>query len=414
MIWIFVTIGMLAFASAVHGALTAVTEDGRDAVGRMMHGIAGLLLIGAWATGHVTGIGWGCLAVAAAMEVGLRARSREFERRIAAQQAAREANPAIHLESDPPRGDGRAIRAATVRERRATPSAADGSGMSENATAGESPGAGSAPAPMPPFVTVVLLREAHQVTGDVFVASLRRAGRRDAQLTSAGSATTWQVRIGDLTMEGSNQRGPLAADDLSEAAAQTFDWPEALETCRDHAGHIRLVTRASANASRAELVAVHRVAHEAIAEFAPVCGVLWEAARLLRPIARKASRGDHPRQLPSGQDPARDAVHDAMETCINFRVTPIEADESGLPRFVSDTVGLCAFGLPDIEIVTPGEPDERIARVLFHLAEEFFASGCDWQDGDAREIGPHGQWRCERRRSLLPPGREVAAFKSVE
>lgn len=396
---------MLAFASAIHGAMTAATEDGRDSVGRLMHSIAALLLIGAWATGHVTSIGWSCLAVAAAMEIGLRARSREIERRIAAQQAARDANPAINVGSSSTRGDEGAIRSAAVRDRLATSSAEDGSGMSENSPECESPGAVSAstpkaPAP-PPLVTIVLLREAHRVTGDVFVASVRRSGRRDAQLTSAGAAATWQVRIGDFTVEGANQRSPLDGNALSEAAAQTFDWPEAQEACRDHAGHVRLVTRAPADASRTELVAVHRLAHAAIAEFAPVCGVLWEAARLLRPVARGASQVDG----------ASDAVQDAMETCINFRVTPLDGSEPA--AIVSDTVGLHAFGLPDLEIVTPGEPDERIARVLYHLAEEFFARGCDWQDGDERAIGPYGRWHCERRRSLLPPSREVSAIISV-
>jgi len=387
-IWIFVTIGMLAFASAVHGALTAVTENGRDQPGRLMHSIAAMLLIGAWVTGHLTGIGWGCLAVAAAMEIGLRMRSREIERRMAEQQAAR---------------DAEAIRAATVRERRAN---------TDNSIATDSERATVAPAvPPPPLATVVLLSEAHQVTGDVFVASLRRAGHREARLTSAGAAATWQVRIGDITLEGSSHRSPLAPDDLSEAAAQTFDWPEAMDSCRSHAGQVRLVTRAPATASRADVVATHWLAHAAIAEFAPTCGALWEAARLLRPVARGASRADHARQSPPGLDPARDTVHDAMETCINFRVTPLEgAEDAGI---VSDTCGLHAFGLPDIEIITPGEPDERVARVLYHLAETFFAHGCNWQDGDEREIGPHGQWRCERRRSHHQPGREVVAIKVV-
>lgn len=389
MIWIFVTIGMIAFASAVHGALTAVTEDGRDQPGRLMHSIAAMLLIGAWTTGHVTGIGWGCLAVAAAMEIGLRIRSNAIEGRMAEQQAAR---------------DAEAVRAATVKDHLANP---------DSSIATETDRATVAPAvpPPSPFVTVVLLLDAHQVTGDVFVASLRRAGRRDAQLTSGGAAAAWQVRIGDITLEGSNHRLPLEADDLSEAAAQTFDWPEAMETCRSHAGRIRLTTRAPANTPRTEVVAAHRMSHAAIAEFAPVCGALWEAARLLRPVARGASRADDVRQRPMDQEPARDAVHDSMETCINFRVTPLEGSEPAI--IVSDTVGLHAFGLPDIEIVTPGEPDERVARLLYLLAEEFFTHGCDWQDGDERDIGPHGRWRCERRRATLAPGREIMVLNSV-
>lgn len=405
---------MLAFASAIHGAMTAATEDGRDSVGRLMHSIAALLLIGAWATGHATSIGWGCLAVAAAMEIGLRARAREIERRIASQQAARGANPAIQDGSDPMPGDEGAIRSATVKERRATSIAEDGSEFSENSSEREIPGAVSASAPS--FVTVALLREAHQVTGDVFVASVRRSGRRDAQLTSAGTTATWQARIGEFTIEGMSQRSAWDGAALAEAAAQTFDWPDALQACREHAGHVRLVTRAPAGASRTELVAVHRLAHAAIAEFAPVCGVLWEGARLLRPVARGtaqgASREDTVRHMPRGQESAREAVHDAMETCINFRVTPLEGSE---PQAVaSDTVGLHAFGLPDLEIVTPGEPDERIARVLYHLAEEFFARGCDWQDGDERTIGSYGRWRCERRRSTLAPGREILALSPKE
>lgn len=369
---------MLAFASAIHGALTAITEAGRDSIGRLMHSIAALLLIGAWATGHTTSIGWGCLAVAAAMELGLRARSREIERRIAAEQAARDANPAIH----------------------------DGSEFSENSTERELPGAVSATVP-PPFVTVALLREAHQVTGDVFVASVRRSGRRDARLISAGAAATWQARIGEFTIEGMSQRSAWDGATLAEAAAQTFDWPDALQACCEHTGHVRLVTRAPASASRAELVTVHRIAHAAIAEFAPVCGVLWEAARLLRPIVRSAPDEGERRTARAVQDTPRLTVHDAMETCINFRVSPVPGNE---PEVVSDTVGLHAFGLPDLEIVTPGEPDERIARVLYHVAEEFFSSGCDWGDGDEREIGPDGRWRCERRRSTLAPGREILAL----
>ena len=84
---------------------------------------------------------------------------------------------------------------------------------------------------------------------------------------------------------------------------------------------------------------------------------------------------------------------------------PLEGSDAG--RFVADTVGLHAFGLPDIQVVTEGEPDEIVSAVVYELADRFFIAGCEIEDGDELCLAGKTNWRAERIQACFPPERVV-------
>ena len=83
-------------------------------------------------------------------------------------------------------------------------------------------------------------------------------------------------------------------------------------------------------------------------------------------------------------------------------------------QYVSDSVGLHAFGLPDVQIATETEPDETVSVALYRLVERFFCKGCEEQDGSEIDLADGGRWRVTRCRAVFPPDREVIELAPVK
>jgi hypothetical protein len=323
-----------------------------------MHGAAIAMITVAWFAGHLSVLGWLTLIVGVALEI----------------QARRP--PRVRLPARP----------AFVPPKNISPEIPPAAPKPVQRIIDEPPQ--PQPNNVPAYVTYALLKVAHDITGDVLTASLRRAGRRDATLSGRKSDGSWQIQFGSLFLELSKS-ARLPKQTLEYAAAQTFDWPEALEVCVEHASAVRLATPLHASASRRDLVRLHHEAHAALTEFTQVMAIYWEGPGRLSPESAIKSlsveRGDRP------------------ELYINFRSFPSENHTS----VVCDSVGLHAFGLPDVQIVTPGDPDESISALLFDTASGFFRDGCTLTQGQVIPLSSGQRFHAEFTQSRQPPDREV-------
>lgn len=251
------------------------------------------------------------------------------------------------------------------------------------------------------YRTCVLLSAAWRPVAAVVHASLRRAGQRDAQLLSdRDSDGPVTLDAGGVLLEVELCSAPLDRATIEFAAAQSFDWPEAAEAVADHAAYIVFTARAADDTSRAAIVRLHHRVHLALTEFAPVVAALWPDAGRLVPaddlagLAATAAENDSP-----------------THTCITLRTFPPEGD---MDAYVCDTVGLHGFGLPDLEIVTAEEPDERVSAALYELSGRFFAEGCDVSDGARVELSDGTSWLASWGQARFAPGRAVIEMQRIE
>ena len=120
--------------------------------------------------------------------------------------------------------------------------------------------------------------------------------RRPKRLTAQrGSA----FRIGPTTLELLGVADPIPPAEIEYAASQSWEWPDASTAVSAHQAHILVTTRATIDVPRADIVRLHRRAHAALAEFAPVLGMMWrDAGRLIAPSAsHNETSGASPRDL---------------------------------------------------------------------------------------------------------------------
>jgi hypothetical protein len=206
------------------------------------------------------------------------------------------------------------------------------------------------------------------------------------------------VRVGAITLKLKSEAESCLQSELDYAIGQTWDWPEAGTVAATHRAHVVITTWADPDTPRAEVVGLHYLAHAALAEFGPVVAVLWPDAGRLVPVA---AYGDIHRH-------AEDPLPAETAFWVNFRMFP-PGDPLAEP-FVSDSVGLHAFGLPDIQICTRQEPDERVSAALCRLAQLVFAGGHHVEVEQVVELGDLGKWQAVRAKARFEPDREVISL----
>lgn len=346
MLWLFVILGLCVFTAALFGFL--ITLRARS-IQSGLHFVALFLTGAAWMMGHQVSTGWTAVLIAGLVEVA-------------------------------------AWFKAVTRDPRAT--APNQPARAEVPT----------PAPIPPpkplrtVNSIALLRTRWQATGEVFLASLRRSGQREAKLASKGDPI--RVEIGPVAIELRMAGQPVPSPQLDYALSQAFDWPEAATQVKGHAAHLVVSSQATDDVARADVVRQHLRAHVALAEFAPICAVLWpEAGRLIAPaeLQRLTRPGS-----------------DMTGVCISFRTFP-EADGG----VVCDTAGLCAFGLPDVQMKTSGDPGNATAKLLYRIAEELFGSGVAFAEGEKLPARFESDLHTYDSRAAFPPARRVIEMRAA-
>lgn len=346
MLWLFVILGLCVFTAALFGFL--ITLRARS-IQSGLHFVALFLTGAAWMMGHQVSTGWTAVLVAGLLEVAA------WFKAVTRDTRSKELVEPMPAEVPTP-----------------TPA--------------------PSPKPLRTVSSIALLRTRWQATGEVFVASLRRSGQREARLASKGEAI--RVEIGAVMLELRMAAQPVPTAQLDYALAQAFDWPEAATHVKGHAAHIVITSQTTDDVSRADVVRQHLRAHVALAEFAPICAVLWpEAGRLIAPaeMQRLARPGS-----------------DMTSVCISFRTFP-EDDGS----VVCDTAGLCAFGLPDVQMKTSGDPGSAAAKLLYRIAEELFGSGVVFPDGEKLPARFESDLYTYASRAAFPPARRVIELREA-
>lgn len=386
MVWVFIIIGLITSGSALFRIARSVSA-GRGSW--PWEAVVLLPLAASWATGHTTALGWIALLLAFGVELLLWA-------------AGSGVTSARNVRLAPPPGK------LAPKAPKSKP--APGGSLNERSAAQEDEAApaDAVPPPRIVFTTIALLQGPRDVAPEVFHASLRRVGQRDAELraeaddgAAAGSSDQRvAVQAGVMILEVTAKVVPLSTAEVQAAAGQTWDWPQAAEVAVGHSAHVVLTSRSPVRTPRAEVVRLHWRAHAALAEFAPILAVLWRAAGKLTPVGAPAESA----QTPNGPGEAAPDALAALGCCVSFRAYPAAG---GADRYVSDTVGLHAFNLPDIQAVTEDPPDESVSGAIYELAYRFFTSGCDLREGQEWTCSRGGKWRASHRAARHAPPRNV-------
>lgn len=367
MLWLYVILGLAAFASAAEGLLRGARTDpeGRPAA-TFAHSVAVILVAVAWFAQHLRPAGWAAMLGGVLIEAWVR----------------------VELRRRAPRGEAGHPPAATISLGEVT--VLSGEAFSP----ADAPPVAPAAPPRPDLVVrcIALLASPSNVGPEVLLAALRRSGERDAALES-GADVGRSLRIGSLRLELRPDSQPLALRLLRAAAAQSWDWPEAGRVAEAHAAQMEFSLRAHSDTPPAEIVRRHLQAAAALGEFARVLALCWpEAPRLMRP-PQAAAPGD--------------VEVDATRSCVAFRDARRAGPAPGSECHLCDSVGLHAFGLPDVEIETPGPPPPETTRRLYELVARIFRGGANVDVAALLTSAQSTTWQLRPGRATVPPDREV-------
>jgi len=100
-----------------------------------------------------------------------------------------------------------------------------------------------------------------------------------------------------------------------------------------------------------------------------------------------------------------------LETCVTFRAYDSDSEVEGGTLHVIDTVGLSALAGADLEWISGEPPSESVSAALADLAERLFSGEMPAAEGDVLEWPGVGQVGVVRRRSQFSPDREVLGLE---
>lgn len=243
------------------------------------------------------------------------------------------------------------------------------------------------------FRTEVLFRRACSITPSVFLASLRRNGRRDAVHDESRGLP--RITAGDVQLDFEIATSPLDVALVEEGLTHGEVPADLVEPIRTHASRLVLTSRYHFGTPRDQIVRLHHHAHAALTEFTPVVAALWPDARLITPVSQLSillGQSQHNSQL-------------MWRTCVHVRGFALTGDNEGMLLF--DSVGLHGFGLMDVQIIAPADRQDAARNTLHLITERFYSAGCDLPNGTEYAAGGGDVWRVTYSRSAFAPDREV-------
>jgi hypothetical protein len=177
-----------------------------------------------------------------------------------------------------------------------------------------------------------------------------------------------------------------------DAVVQAWNWPGARNAVDRSRAWLTVADRSAENLPRASRLRLLHGAVASVMELAPVTALHWLSSdRLVDPAAYFEMTTDLLRFVGAS---------------VNARLFGVKSPESG--EAVMDTLGLAAFGLPDLQIHYRGLDHNRLATWLYNLAAFIFEKGDVLENGNAVPgLEPDSPWTCRREWSLVAPKREV-------
>lgn len=392
MLALFAILGTLALAAALYGLIVSI----RLRRSPIAEAVAIAALAAAWWIGHESALGWVALAAGVVIAfVRLKAAGAAAKIEVEVSERGEEESSAVRSGADPEAGS---MPPSIEKEDLPSPTAMP---VPPKPRTVMPPAPKPAPGPPQVYKTIALLRDPWQASVDVLCASLRRGGERRAEVKAATqSGSPAHIAIGAIRLDIKSEASPVGRQAIEDAAAQSVDWPDALDVAGSHAAQVLLTTTAaqyerSGDSSRDAVIRAHLRAHAALAEFAPVVGIYWPASGVL--VAKEAVAG-----LLGETNPLRLL----SATGLAYRASALEGDLDGC--HACGTCGLGALGLSDLEIILREEPGDAITNCLVRMVRRVYDGDDPMKVGD--ELPNGVEWETTRAPALLPPPREVVRF----
>ena len=209
-----------------------------------------------------------------------------------------------------------------------------------------------------------------------------------------------QTQFVTVTVEG---RAPRFDDALEDAISQSWQFPEARETLRE----CRFVVTVS-ETKESPAKPVERLNH--------LQGAINMVLEIVHADAIHCldSKQVIPPGLFLGEVEAR-GIPALQAGGINVRLYRVDAPGVAEGRLVMDTLGLHAFGLPDLQIDYRWLEPGAVARTLFAAAGYLFQEGDVIEDGHTIEgCLPGTRWTAQHGAAVMEPHREVVVLDPGE
>jgi hypothetical protein len=134
----------------------------------------------------------------------------------------------------------------------------------------------------------------------------------------------------------------------------------------------------------------HKVV-QSVLELAPCSAIYWTTSeRLVSPDLYQQNQ----------------ASGDIIYPAVNVRLFRILERAPG--ECVMDTLGLSAFGLPDLQCHFSQLDPSQMAQILFNISYYIYDQGDVIQDGHTIQgLTPNQKWKCQHEMALVSPEREV-------
>ncbi|MFN7133560.1 MAG: DUF4261 domain-containing protein, partial [Myxococcales bacterium] len=183
-----------------------------------------------------------------------------------------------------------------------------------------------------------------------------------------------------------------AKEQLEESLAQTWEWEKAKETVARCRSALILSDMMGSGLERDERMELFYGFVRAVLDEAPVLALHWlPSQRLVEPRTfLQALHEERP----------------LLAATVNVRM--FQPRGGGAEERVMDTMGLAAFGLPDLQCRFRDRDPGKVAALLYNIAHYVFENGDVLADGNTVPgTEPGEQWPCKRVAASSPPNRQV-------
>ncbi len=191
---------------------------------------------------------------------------------------------------------------------------------------------------------------------------------------------------------------PLEASAFGAALDQTWDFEGARGAVAGSEAAVLVTDLMSSGLDHRERLGLFQRALRAVLASCEVSAIHWQrSGRIVDPAAWSKTF--------DGGDPAQLFMAGAMNVRM-FNVQQSSGSRTG--EVVMDTLGLGAFGLPDLQCHYRNLPPAEVARVLYNTSWYIFSEGDVIADGHTVQgAGPGSKWRCQHEDALVDPPRVV-------
>ena len=205
---------------------------------------------------------------------------------------------------------------------------------------------------------------------------------------------------GTLPVQTFVAAGQLDAAALAPSVKQTWKWRKAREVVqRCKASVVITDMLADKLDPRLRLGLFQRVL-DGVLDAAPCVAIHWAPSQqLVDPdVFREAmARGEY-------TNPLHGALNVRLFQIAGYGAAPVPG---GTGDSLMDTMGLSAYGMPDLQCHFHSLEHEEVARVLYNVGYEAFQMGNRLSSGDTVPGIGNAPWRCRLETALQPPEREV-------